>query len=317
MKLSTIQKIADPDTRTRQLSRYIKDRRVTAVRDTILTCQSCNLHKDVRSPVPWSGPSPSPLVFVGEGPGEQEDKFGIPFVGKSGQLFDHLLTTAGLDRDEVFVLNAICCRPPENRDPLPSEIAACKPNLTAQLDLSGAWVGVTLGSFALAAVTGRTRSQVRITAERGEPVLVDGRVWIPTFHPAYALRNVNASKQILDDIRTADRLQKGETTLPSESYIKIAEEWAQRHPSLSIDNLFEQVTDRGYAVVTLHRLEDVVVVTKDETVTIPDNISENYVVYTLEELIRMGEYGKAERFNAVDYKRIHLVKMILGARVIS
>ena len=312
MKLSTIQKISDPDTRTRQLSRYIKDRRVTAVRDTILTCQSCNLHKDVRSPVPWSGPSPSPLVFVGEGPGEQEDKFGIPFVGKSGQLFDHLLTTAGLDRDEVFVLNAICCRPPENRDPLPAEIAACQPNLTAQLDLSGAWVGVTLGSYALAAVTGRTRSQVRITAERGEPVLVDGRVWIPTFHPAYALRNVNASKHILDDIRAADRLQKGETTLPSESYRMLA-----YGAGMDDGNLIEKVSDKGYAVVNLHRMEDVVVVTRDETVTLPDDISPDYVVYTVEELIRMGEFGKAARFNGVDYKRIHLVKKILGARVIS
>lgn len=317
MKLSTIQKIVDAETRTRQLARYIKDRKITGVRDTILNCTSCALQQDVRSPVPWSGPSPSPIVFVGESPGEQEDKFGIPFVGKSGQLFDHLLTTAGLDRDEVFVLNAICCRPPENRDPLPSEITACRPNLTAQLDLSGAWVGVTLGSFALAAITGRTRSQVRITAERGEPVLVDGRVWIPTFHPAYALRNVNASKFILDDMRAADRLQKGETTLPTESYIKIAEQWAQRDPSLTADNLFEKVAEKGYAVVTLHRLEDVVVVTRDETVTLPDNISEDYVVYTLEELLRMGEFGKAARFNAVDYKRIHLVKKILGARVIS
>lgn len=311
MQLSTIQKIKDPDLRARLIAKYTKTHRVLQIRETIISCQACDLHKDVKAPVPWSGPIPSPLVFVGESPGIEEDRFGIPFVGESGRLFDHLLSTAGIDRDAVFVANSICCRPPENRDPFPREIAACQPNLEAQLDLSGAWVGVTLGSFALAAISGRTRSQVKITAERGKPVLIDGRVWIPTFHPAYALRNPAAGKVILDDIRSADRLQKGEERLPSQAYMELAGQ------DVSGGDLIDKLTEQNYAIVSLHRMGDVVVVTKDSNVSLPESVSPRYVVYTLEELLRMGEFGKAARFNTADYRRVHLVKKILGATVIS
>jgi len=311
MKLTTIQKVKDPDLRARLLAKYTKDHRILKIRETIIACQACGLHEDVKAPVPWSGPIPSPLVFVGESPGVEEDRFGVPFVGESGRLFDHLLSTAGIDRDSVFVANSICCRPPANRDPFPREIAACEPNLTAQLDLSGAWVGVTLGSYALAAISGRTRSQVKITAERGKPVLIDGRVWIPTFHPAYALRNPAAGKVILDDIRAADRLQKGEESLPSEAYMKLAEQ------EISGGDLIDTLTEFGYAIVNLHRMRDVVVVIRDSEVSLPESVPSAYVVYTLEELLRMGEFGKAARFNTVDYRRVHLVKKILGATVIS
>ena len=312
-KLSTIQKIKDPDTRARLLAKYTKTHRVLKIRESIIACQACDLHKDVKAPVPWSGPVPSPLVFVGEGPGVEEDRFGIPFVGPSGRLFDHLLTTAGIDRDDVFVANSICCRPPANRDPLPREIAACQPNLEAQLDLSGAWVGVTLGSYALAAISGRTRSQVKITAERGKPVLIDGRVWIPTFHPAYALRNPAAGKVILEDLRAADRLQKGEENLPSEAYVELM----SHEQEVSGSDLVDKLTEQDYAIVNLHRIGDVVVVTRNGEVSLPESVPSAYVVYTLEELLRMGEFGKAARFNPVDYKRIHLVKKLLGATVIS
>jgi uracil-DNA glycosylase len=309
MKLTQIQKIEDTDLRIRLLARYTKERRVELVRKQVLDCTACGLNEMVRAPVPFSGPVPSPIVFVGEGPGVEEDRFGVPFVGKSGQLFDHLLTQAGLDRDSVMVLNSICCRPPENRDPLPREIAACKPNLTAQLDLSGAWVGVTLGSFALAAVTNRTRSQVKITHERGVPVAIDGRIWIPTFHPAYALRNPQAGKHILDAVRTAHRLQQGEESLPSEEY--------QTMVSLSDTDLIDKLGEQGYAIVRLTRVEDVVIVVADKNVEIPSHLADKLVVYTLEELVKMGEVGKASRFNGADYKHLHLVKKILGATVVS
>ena len=309
MKLAQIQKIENADTRTRLLARYTKERKIELVREQVLSCTNCALHIDARAPVPFSGPVPTPIVFVGEGPGAEEDKFGVPFVGKSGQLFDHLLGEAGLDRDSVMVLNSICCRPPENRDPFPAEIAACKPNLLAQLDLSGAWVGVTLGSFALAAVSNRTRSQVKITYERGIPVAIDGRIWIPTFHPAYALRNPQAGKHILDDIRTAHRLQQGEESLPSEEYQTMVE--------LSDTDLIDKLGENGYAIVRLTRVEDVVIVIADKDVKPPPHLAEKLVIYTLEELVKMGEVGKAARFNGADYKHLHLVKKMLGATVIS
>ena len=309
MKLAQIQKVGDTDLRTRLLARYTKERRIDLVREQVLSCTVCGLREDVRAPVPFSGPVPSPIVFVGEGPGAEEDKFGVPFVGKSGQLFDHLLTTAGLDRDDVFVLNSVACRCPDNRDPFPAEIAACKPNLTAQLELSGAWVGVALGSFALAAVSGRTRSQVKITHERGVPVAIDGRIWIPTFHPSYALRTPSAAKAILDDIRTAHRLQQGEESLPSEEYKQMV--------SISDTDLIDKLGENGYAIVRLTRVEDVVIVVADKNVEPPSHLADKLVIYTLEELVKMGEVGKASRFNGADYKHIHLVKKILGATVVS
>lgn len=308
MKLSTIQKIKDPATRARLLSKYAQDRRVEQVRTQVLSCEACSLRSHARKPVPWSGPVPSRLVFVGEGPGAEEDRFGTPFVGKSGQLFDHLLNQAGLDREEVFVTNVVCCRPPENRDPLPTEISACQPNLDAQLDLAGSWVGVTLGSYAIAAVTGRTRSQVKITAERGEPVVMGGRVWIPTFHPAYALRNPQAGKHIIDDIRAAIRLVEGEESLPPKDYELL----------LSWDggDLLQMIGEKGYAVVRLRRVRDVVVVVRDETVEVPESMN-GRAIYTLEELVKLGEYGRAAKFNDADYLHLHLAKKILGATVVA
>lgn len=307
MKLSTIQRVKDPVTRRHLLRAFAHEKKVISVRDSILSCDNCNLRKEVKAPVPWSGPSPAPLVFVGEGPGAEEDKFGVPFVGKAGQLFDHLLGQAKLNRDDVAVLNSVCCRPPENRDPMPSEIAACKPNLDAQLDLAGAWVGVCLGSYALAAITNRNRSQVRITAERGEPIWVDGRVWIPTFHPAYALRNAGAGKHIIEDIRAAARLQSGEDSLPSEEYM---------HAITSEDTPLE-IGEKGWTLMRLTRIMDLVLVVRDSTVSVPQRLLDNYVVYTMEELVRLGEYGKAASFSTDDYQRVHLVKREFGAMVVS
>ncbi len=309
MKLSTIQKVPNTATRRRLIHQYVHEKKVASVRDQILTCDNCILRKEVKAPVPWSGPTPAPLVFVGEGPGAEEDRFGIPFVGRAGQLFDHLLTQAQLNRDEVVVLNVVCCRPPENRDPLPAEIAACKPNLEAQLSLAGAWVGVTLGAYALAAITGRTRSEVKITAERGRPISIDGRIWIPTFHPAYALRNTSASKQILDDIRSADNLQKGEESLPSDEYM---------HAVVDTDStLIDQLGDRGWALIRSSRIMDLMVVMKDAQVSVPQQLLDNYVVYTMEELMRLGEIGQGASFTTDDYQRIHLVKREFGAMVVS
>lgn len=309
--LEAIRRIPDPVARARVLRQYFLNKKIESTRDSILSCDNCSLHKNVRAPVPWSGPSPSPIAFLGEGPGAEEDTFGIPFVGKSGQLFDHLLTQAKLDRDEVFVTNVVCCRPPENRDPTPTEIAACSPNLDAQLELAGAWVGVTLGSYALAAVTNRTRSQVKITAERGLPISIKGRIWIPTFHPAYALRNPQAGKQILTDIRSAVALQQGEDELPTKYYLDAirADEKGQ--------DIITTLGEKGYAVLRLHRVGDVVLVVRDETVTPPDFLADKYVVYTLSELLRMGEVGKAQQFDDDDYERVHLVKKVLGATVLA
>lgn len=308
MNLVQINKIKNPHTRSRLLAQYVKDRKVTTERSRIVACTSCGLRANATEPVPWSGPTPAEIVFLGEGPGADEDRLGIPFVGRSGELFDHLLTQAGFDREEVFVTNVVCCRPPENRDPTPAEIAACRPNLEAQLDLAGAWLGVTLGSYALAAITNRTRSQVKITQERGKPIVVDGRVWIPTFHPAYALRNPGAGKVIHEDMMRAQALLLGQESLPPEDYEMIV--------SYSGGDLITRIGSDGYALVRLGRVRDIVVVTSDSTVEIPESLTSR-PRYTLEELVKLGEYGRAHRLSNEAYTGIHLVKKILGGVVLK
>jgi DNA polymerase len=126
------------------------------------------------------------LMFVGEGPGAEEDRQGLPFVGKSGQLLDRLLREElGLTRDHCYIANVVKCRPPDNRDPKPDEIAACRPYLEAQVDLIGARVIVTLGRFAAQVLLGTTEGIMKL---RGRTYDFRGGVLVPTLHPAAALR---------------------------------------------------------------------------------------------------------------------------------
>lgn len=132
------------------------------------------------------GDPDSDLMFVGEGPGAEEDKQGLPFVGRSGKLLDQLLLDElGLTRDRVYIANVVKCRPPNNRDPLPDEIEACRPYLDAQLEHIAPKVVVTLGRFAGQLLLA---SKEGITKLRGRTYPFAGAVLVPTVHPAYVLR---------------------------------------------------------------------------------------------------------------------------------
>jgi len=150
-------------------------------------CTQCPL-AETRTQVVFGVGSPhADLVFVGEGPGAEEDRQGIPFVGRAGQLLTRLIDGIGLTRDDVYICNVVKCRPPGNRDPLPLEIDACRPYLEAQLDFLAPRVVVTLGNFATRALTG-TKSG--ITKVRGQEFPYrGGAVLIPALHPAAVLRN--------------------------------------------------------------------------------------------------------------------------------
>lgn len=156
-----------------------------------LGCTLCSLAAGRTTVVFGEGDPHARLMVVGEGPGRDEDLQGRPFVGRSGQLLDRLLLEeAGLQRRQVYITNVVKCRPPNNRDPLPDEIAACRPYLESQVELIGPSVILTLGNFASRTLLGTTEG---ITKLRGrsyaypgpgsKPVLV-----VPTFHPAAALR---------------------------------------------------------------------------------------------------------------------------------
>ena len=149
-------------------------------------CTRCRLAGGRTNVVFGMGDPNAKLVFVGEGPGEQEDLQGLPFVGRSGQLLDRLvLEEMGLKREAFYITNTVKCRPPGNRDPLPDEIEACWPFLEQQLGLMSPRVVVTLGNFATKLLLGTTEGISRL---RGRVYPFRGGHLVPTFHPSAALR---------------------------------------------------------------------------------------------------------------------------------
>lgn len=158
------------------------------VQRTALGCTKCPLAEGRTTVVFGEGDAHAALMVVGEGPGREEDLQGRPFVGRSGQLLDRLLLEeAGLRREQVYIANVVKCRPPGNRDPLPDEIAACRPFLDEQVALIRPLVLLTLGNFATKVLLGTTEGITRLRG-RTFPFGPEGTVLVPTFHPAAALR---------------------------------------------------------------------------------------------------------------------------------
>lgn len=156
------------------------------LRSAALGCTLCRLSESRTQVVFGTGDVGADVMFVGEGPGAEEDRQGLPFVGRSGKLLDRLMgEEMGLRRDDVYIANVVKCRPPDNRDPKPDEIAACRPYLERQLELIDPTVVVTLGNFASKLLLDTT---VGITRLRGRAYKWAGRVLVPTLHPAAVLR---------------------------------------------------------------------------------------------------------------------------------
>jgi uracil-DNA glycosylase family 4 len=147
-------------------------------------CTRCRLHQSRTQVVFGQGDPDADLMFVGEAPGFHEDRQGLPFVGPSGQLLNRLLEGIGLRRQDVYIANVVKSRPPGNRDPQPDEIAACRPWLDAQVRLVDPKVVVALGNFAAKTLLETTTG---ITRLRGRTYPFQGRLLLPTFHPAAAL----------------------------------------------------------------------------------------------------------------------------------
>ncbi|NPA98008.1 MAG: uracil-DNA glycosylase [Crenarchaeota archaeon] len=160
--------------------------------DKIKKCTKCKLHKTRRNPVPGEGPCNAKIMFVGEAPGGKEDETGRPFVGAAGQFLTELLGMAGLRREDVFITNILKCRPPNNRDPEPDEIEACKPYLVRQIRLISPKVIVTLGRYAGRTLLGdagvKWTSMSRMHGKIFSVELYGVKLKImPTYHPAAAL----------------------------------------------------------------------------------------------------------------------------------
>ncbi len=192
----------DPDLRDELLDRHPAwaDSPLLSLAAEIEGCRSCNLGSQRRLSVPGTGHPKAKLVFVGEAPGAEEDRQGIPFVGPAGRLLDKILAAIDLKRGDVQILNILKCRPPENRNPSPTEIQACQGFLERQIDELEPGLLVALGLFAAQWLTGKKLSLTKLRetgpfAYRGIPVHA-------TYHPAALLRNPGWKRPAWEDFKT-------------------------------------------------------------------------------------------------------------------
>lgn len=165
---------------------------------TASTCTRCRLSAGRTQVVFADGSPDADLMFIGEGPGYHEDVQGLPFVGAAGQLLNRLLGEIGMTREEVRITNTVLCRPPGNRDPLPDELEACRPYLEQHVALVDPKVVCTLGNFATRVILDRP---VAISRVRGQRFPWQGRMVIPTFHPAAILRSGGDASRAMQQIR--------------------------------------------------------------------------------------------------------------------
>jgi len=164
----------------------------------VLSCKQCNLHKSRTNLVFGSGSSNADLVFVGEAPGYEEDKQGLPFVGRAGTLLTKIIEAMGFKRKDVYIANILKCRPPDNRNPMPTEILACEQHVIKQLELISPKVICALGKFAAQTLL---RTDTPISKLRGNFYSYHGIKVMPTYHPAYLLRNPNDKKLVWQDVK--------------------------------------------------------------------------------------------------------------------
>lgn len=172
---------------------------LAVLQSQVLACRACALANNRHQVVYGEGNPRSRLMFIGEGPGAEEDRQGRPFVGPAGQLLDQMLKAMGMTRQEhVYIANVVKCRPPGNRVPLPEEIAACRSHFDRQIALINPDIVVLLGSTALQALFGRHQ---RITRARGQWIRHNNRWWMPTYHPAALLRNPTWKRDVWNDLK--------------------------------------------------------------------------------------------------------------------
>ena len=177
---------------------------LAAIRADIGDCTRCKLHTLGRTQVVFGAGNPSAqLMFVGEAPGADEDLQGVPFIGRAGQLLTKIIEAIDMKREDVYIANVIKCRPPQNRNPEPDEVATCEPFLFQQIDAIHPKVIVALGKFGAQTLL---RTLEPISKLRGRIFDYRGSKLIPTFHPAYLLRNPSSKRDVWEDMKLVKRL---------------------------------------------------------------------------------------------------------------
>jgi DNA polymerase len=175
-----------------------KKRILSAEAGAAAVCTRCVLHQKRTQAVYGTGSPGAVLMFVGEGPGRDEDLKGEPFVGRAGQLLTKIIEAMHMRRQDVYIANVVKCRPPENRTPVPEEIEACWPYLQKQIEVIDPKIVVALGSSALQGLLG---APVPISGARGRFRDWEGRLLMPTYHPAFLLRNPAKKREVWEDMQ--------------------------------------------------------------------------------------------------------------------
>ncbi len=175
------------------------------VRKELGDCRRCKLHRARRTIVFGEGNENASLMLIGEAPGYDEDVQGRPFVGKAGQLLTKILQSINLSREEVYIANIIKCRPPQNRNPEADEILSCNPFLVKQITVIQPKIICALGTFSAQTLLG---TETKITALRGKLYDLEGITLIPTYHPAFLLRNPERKREVWEDMKKIAELME-------------------------------------------------------------------------------------------------------------
>jgi uracil-DNA glycosylase family 4 len=168
------------------------------IRTELGDCKRCKLHRTRRTIVFGEGNKKAKLMFIGEGPGYEEDVQGRPFVGKAGQLLTKIIQSIHLEREQVYIANIIKCRPPQNRNPEPDEIASCSPFLMKQVQAIQPKIICALGTFAAQTLL---QTDAKISSLRGRTFDLKGIKLLPTYHPAFLLRNPDKKREVWEDMK--------------------------------------------------------------------------------------------------------------------
>lgn len=182
----------------------------------IRVCKKCDLSKGRTNAVPGEGPENAEIMMIGEAPGFHEDREGRPFIGPAGKFLDELLAGINLKRDQIYICNVIKCRPPQNRDPLPEEMDACKPYLDAQIALIKPKVVITISRFAMS----RWFNDKKISEIHGKPRKFGNLVVLPMYHPAAALHQPSLKRVLEEDFKRVPEILKDMANLKEETETK-------------------------------------------------------------------------------------------------
>jgi uracil-DNA glycosylase family 4 len=200
--------------------KHLAEATLAQIAGEVSVCQRCMLHHSRKLAVPGEGPVDSEIIFIGEGPGFHENEQGRPFVGAAGKYLEELLAKINLQRQDVFICNVVKCRPPNNRDPLPEELAACSDYLERQIQVINPRVIVTLGRYSMA----RFLPNAKISDVHGQSYRIKGRLVVPMFHPAAALHQPSLKQSIERDFLNLPELIARKDNSPAVEEVKLPED---------------------------------------------------------------------------------------------